>query len=85
MTDLPVDFSQKPWRPKYIEDETPMFQRWIIFGEWPDGTVDVSSANQDIVVRVPRAVAEQMIAARDAFVDVMVKHLCDFSWPKTAA
>lgn len=63
-------------REKYIEET---FPRYFIFGEHPNGNVDVSSANDDIVSNVPRDVAEKLIAQRDAVIDRLVKVSLAFS------
>jgi hypothetical protein len=74
MTTLPVDYRKRPWRAKYLDEETPVLSRWIVFGEFDDGTVGISDMNSDIFEHVPRDVAEQIIDARNAFVDVVLKH-----------
>lgn len=52
-------------------------RRWFIFGESPDGTtVDVADGERDVLTSVPRRMAEGIIAARDAFLDTVMDHLC---------
>lgn len=75
MAALPIDYSRRPWREKYV-DETPRLARWFIFGQFLDGTVGITDADTSIFDRVPRDVAERIIAARDVFCDAIVKELC---------
>lgn len=72
MTDLPIDYRNRPWRAKYIDEETPMFARWFVFGRFDDGTVSICSGDTDIFDRVPADVAEKIIKARNEFCDVIV-------------
>lgn len=74
MTCLPIDFCRAPWREKYIDEETPVCNRWFIFGE-RDGTVDICDGDNDILIHVPREKAEKIIASRNAFVDVLITEL----------
>ena len=74
MTDLPIDYRQRPWRTKHLT-EIPVLDLWTIFGARSDGSVDISDGHRDIFQWVPRGVAEDIVAARNAFVDVVVKHL----------
>lgn len=76
MTQLPVDASSRPWKPKYLTDETPVMRRWFIFGEHPNGTVDVSDGDQDIFIRLPRESAQRIIAARTELANVIEAELC---------
>jgi len=34
---------------------------WFVFGESPDGTVDISDGDDDVAVHLPRDVAERII------------------------
>ena len=70
----PIDYRHRPWRTKRLI-ETPVLDFWTIFGARSDGSVDISNAQRDIFQWVPRGVAEDIVAARNAFVDVVVKHL----------
>lgn len=70
---LPIDYRKRPIKTKYVDEETPMFARWMIFGEYPDGSVCVCSGDDDIFEYMPKEVAEKVIAARDAFVDAMME------------
>ncbi|AHC30550.1 hypothetical protein CC53_gp133 [Rhizobium phage vB_RleS_L338C] len=59
-----------PYSVKYLQ-ETPMFSDWMIFGEYP-GTdlvdiADTARGNSDIMLKVPRAKAEKIVAAREEF------------------
>lgn len=75
---LPIDMRNAPFKPKYVEDETPMLARWMVFGTYDDGTVGISDGQEDIFVGVPPAAAESIVQARDVFVDAMMQHLSDF-------
>lgn len=79
MTGLPVDYSKAPWRPKYLTEETTILNYWIIFGKRENGNVDISDADQDIFVDVPRDIADEIIKARNEFCSVVEKYFCDFS------
>lgn len=74
MTQLPIDYTRRPWKTKYIDEETLATNKWFIFGVFKDGTVDVSDGTEDILTHVPRAAAEEIIKARNDFVDVLLKH-----------
>jgi hypothetical protein len=57
---------------KYIEEHIP---RWFIFGEHPTtGHVDISDGDGDVLVDIPRQLAEEVIAARSRFVDERVAY-----------
>jgi hypothetical protein len=75
MTMLPSDYSRRPWKDKYIDEETPMFARWFVFGERPDGTVDICSGDNDIFENVPRDVAARILAARDKFCEAIIEEI----------
>lgn len=53
---------------KYIEAE---FRPYMIFGEHPDGFVDVGDGNIDIVCHVKRCEAERLIADRDRVISAL--------------
>lgn len=72
---LPIDFSNGPIKPKYLESETEATCAWCIFGEFPDGTVGICDGDRDIFDRVPRETAEKIVAARNEFVERLVE-LC---------
>lgn len=42
---------------------------WKVFGEHPDGTVDVTDNDHDVFVSMPRELADRVIAAHDLFRD----------------
>lgn len=66
---LPIDYRSRPIKEKYLDFETPMFARWVIFGEYDDGTVAITDpTGADVFTHVPKDVAEQIIHARDNFV-----------------
>lgn len=72
---LPIDYSKRPFRQKYIDEETDLFSIWYIFGEHPDGWVDIANPAGDVFTKVPKDVAERIVAARQKFVDVLVEVL----------
>lgn len=53
---------------KYIEAR---FPRYFIFGEHPDGRVDVATANDSTIATMSRKDAEKIIADRDAVIDAL--------------
>lgn len=75
MTTIPIDYRKRPWKPKYLTEETLMLNRWMIFGTFPDDTVGISDGTDDIFDYVPKDVAERIIAARDAFCKVIEEEL----------
>lgn len=66
MTTLPIDYTKRPWRYKYLTAETPVCNRWFIFGG-KEGLVDIADPDGDVIVNVPLATAERIIRARDIF------------------
>lgn len=77
MTTLPIDFASRPWKPKYIQDETLATNKWMVFGTYPDGSVGICDGDNDILINVPPAAAERIVSARNAFVDVLLHELND--------
>lgn len=73
MTDLPIDFSKTPMRSKYLIDETSLFKEWFIFGEHPNGYVDVSDGTNDIFINVPKEKVERLLEIRYAFTHELEK------------
>lgn len=51
---------------KEIERRHPFY---FIFGEWPDGRVDVNDGSRDIVTKVTRAEAGLLITQRNELID----------------
>lgn len=49
---------------KYVEER---FPRWFVFGDRGD-VCDVADANGDVFRGIPKATAEKLIAAREAYV-----------------
>lgn len=78
MTAIPIDYRRRPWRTKYILDETFLFNTWFIFGEYPDGSVCITDGNADIMEYVPRDVAEEIISKRDEFCNFLRSKLCNW-------
>ena len=78
MTNLPVDYENRPWKSKYLTEETPVLNNWFIFGDpatqW---TVDITDGTQDIFVNIPRDIAVRLVEARQAMVDEIEKWLCN--------
>jgi len=69
---LPIEYPA-PLKDKYIDEETPMFARWMIFGVHPQtGNVDIHDGNEDIITNVPSNVATKILDARTLFVDSML-------------
>ena len=61
------------------------FPRWFIFGEDKErNTCDVNDGDGDIMIRLPRDKAEEIIAARDQFLDTLEKvayqHQTSLQW-----
>jgi hypothetical protein len=72
---LPIDLSKAPFKPKYLDEETPMFAGWFVFGAYEDGTVGISDGQDDVLIRVPLAKAKRIIAAREQFVAAMLEEI----------
>jgi hypothetical protein len=53
-----------PMREKYVDQKVGI---WIVFGEHPDGTVDVNDGMQDVFEGIPKEAALKVIAAHDEF------------------
>jgi hypothetical protein len=56
---------------KYIEERIP---RWLIFGIHPNGNVDVSDGEGDVLQNISRELADEVVAARNRFVDERVAY-----------
>ena len=66
MTSLPIDYKRRPWKSKYITEETPVLSEWFVFGENREtDECDISDGNEDIFTGVPRDVADEIIAIRN--------------------
>jgi len=70
---LPIYYPDGPFLPKYLDEETPMFARWMIFGEGADGSVGLADIEGDVVANIPRDKAEAIIRLRNSFVDGVLK------------
>lgn len=75
---LPLDYSTLsfPVKSKYLAEETLEMDEWFIFGDYADGTVGIcrsAGGNEDIMRRVPRSIAERIIAIRNAYSEAMVE------------
>lgn len=78
MTSLPVDYNKRPWKGKYLTEETPVLNYWMIFGKFSDGTVGISDSDQDIFEHVPENVAKEIVEARNTFCDKIEEIFCTF-------
>jgi hypothetical protein len=74
MTTLPIDYRKRPWKTKYLDEETPVLNRWIIFGTYPDGSVGINDGQEDILEWVPEPIAQDIVAARNLFVEKVLQH-----------
>ncbi len=50
-------------------------KRYFVFGKHPDGLVDVSDGDRDVVTHVTRSEAERLIADRDEVLDLLLHML----------
>ena len=70
---IPMNFP-RPVRDKYVDEETRLFARWYIFGEYRNGRdVDIADPFGDVITGIPREEAVRLIEARDTFVDTLLK------------
>jgi hypothetical protein len=73
---LPISFASFPVKEKYIDEETSVLSRWMVFGEHKDGTVDVCDAQgNDIFTRVPAPLAELLCRKRNIWVGELLEQL----------
>lgn len=72
--ELPINYKNRPYRQKYLDEETPQINAWFIFGKHDDGSVDIADRAGDIFVEVPPEIAEEIIEARRSFIRVVTKH-----------
>lgn len=71
--DLPLDLRKAPFKPKYLDEETPMLADWFAFGEdIEDGTAMIGDGNADVLVGVPQRKVAPILEARQRFVAEMV-------------
>lgn len=47
------------------------YRRWFVFGEYPDGNVDISDGEGDVFTGVPKPTAHFLIKAREKLCDLM--------------
>lgn len=60
-----------PYRWKYLQ-EYDLFAGWFIQGEYPETKhVDITDIDGDVLSDIPRPIAEEIVAARDAFLAAM--------------
>ena len=66
---LPIDARNAPFRDKYIDSETPVMCRWMVFGVHPlTGLVDIAdSTGDDVFTMVDSAKADRIVALRNKF------------------
>lgn len=69
---LPIDGRNAPFRQKYLDEETPVLNRWMVFGDYPEGLVGVSDGQQDIFSHLLLSKAMIIVAARNAWVDLVL-------------
>jgi hypothetical protein len=62
-----------PMREKYVDEAAGI---WMIFGEHPDGTVDVNDGNRDVFVGIPKEAAEKIVEAHYLFMKDLYEILC---------
>ena len=74
MTMLPIDYLRRPWKSKYIDEETPEINQWFVFGGSGE-ECDISDGNADIFTRVPIDVAQEICEARNKFSQEIVRIL----------
>jgi len=72
---LPIDARRAPFPDKYIDEETALLCLWMIFGQNKgDGTYMVCQLNgDDIIVGLTFQQAEELIRARNVFVDDVLR------------
>jgi len=71
--DLPLDARTRPFREKYIDEETPMFRRWMLFGVEQDGTVHVCDGDGDSIISgLTVGEAMRITEARHIFVNTVL-------------
>lgn len=73
---LPIDARKAPFPEKYIDEETPKLCLWMIFGQnKTDGTYHVSqmSNGDDVVIGLTFQQAEELVRARNVFVDEFLR------------
>lgn len=70
---LPIDAREAPFREKYLDEETPLLARWIVFGsDRNDGTIHVSGPTDDVIVGLSMAQAMEICEVRKTFVDAII-------------
>lgn len=62
---LPIDARNAPFKPKYIDEETPMLSFWFEFGK--GCLVGGNCGNEDIFVNLSEEQVVAMVAARHTF------------------
>ncbi len=69
-----------PCREKYVDETVGV---WFVFGEHMDGTVDVSDGTRDVATKVPRDLADKLIALQAEFRERIYALVCH-SFPTTS-
>lgn len=73
--ELPINFNSRPVKEKYLQEGRAL-KPWFVFGESTSGEfVDVADSEGDVLLSVPKAAAQEIIEARNQFLDVLLKHL----------
>lgn len=62
-----------PMRDKYVDQ---FAKHLFIFGEQPDGTVDVNDGTDDVLAGVPKEIAEAVVAANQDYREKLYAILC---------
>lgn len=75
--DLPLDYRNRPFKPKYLDTETLVTNSWFIFGRYEDGTVCVTDGTTDIIDRIPLDAAKEIVNARETFLRVLYAKMCE--------
>lgn len=52
----------------FVEKHYPV---WFVFGQRPDGTVDINDGTNDVLVKVPKDGADQIIEAHNKVVSLV--------------
>lgn len=69
---IPIDARKAPFKPKYLDEETCVLNRWYIFGSREDGTVDIAHVYGDIFIGVAIEKAERIIKVRNTFCNAIL-------------
>lgn len=62
-------------REKYIDEAVGLY---FIYGEYPDGTVDISNGRDDVFKAIPRDLAEMIVSSQATFREELYYILKEF-------